>query len=591
MVDRTQTPSESGKAHLLMIDQDDQIVYSGPSTGMPLFARLGLLQTVEVSETLFFPVLHSPSLLSEFVAVTKRRLICTAQYGAFLMSILAVTVRLVENAKLLLPPSEREQASESYFELAQELLRSSKNKLDIRHILALYHLALFSEGRNSSTGPVSSFVAEAIGLAFTTGLHRSTTDFKMDPVTLQIRTRLFWALYSLDISLAYSQGRPPLIKLSECSVELPVIVDNEFITKTAILSQPESSPPVPMAAAVKITEVYMVLEQVLSAINAPSKTAAAAFSLDDRPFERNDIFIRAQERLDQIERNLPPYLTQVNITSSRQISKFFHSSRVRATSQFVRTLIARQALIDGLDANPPLVDEEIDSPTSEACRLSIDIIKTYSRLRHTGHLRYCSFQAVSHITAAAHTLIACMLRNSNLAFEHRPDLLTAIDLLLVMSSPFPSAKTVAQLLVQVSRTLDYHHGSTSQTEAAAIRVLARKFAPSTTSNSSPQTSASDKQPVSSSFGPAPPWQSGDNTTVLPQLGIEALQTNPFASGGFSADRNHSSSILDTLAPPQSGHSADIPPNYALTTEELAYGWNLSSPSTSFVTESNPWAVA
>ena len=74
----------------------------------------------------------------EFIAVTKRRLICTAQYGAFLMSILAVTLRLVESAKSLLPVSERDQTSESYFELAQDLLRSSKNKLDIRHILALY---------------------------------------------------------------------------------------------------------------------------------------------------------------------------------------------------------------------------------------------------------------------------------------------------------------------------------------------------------------------------------------------------------------------------------------------------------------------
>jgi hypothetical protein len=109
----------------------------------------------------------------EFIAVTKRRLICTAQYGAFLMSILAVTVRLVESAKPLFPPSEREQASESYFEFAQDLLRSSKNKLDIRHILGLYRtsliisieviylftqyadLAIFSEGRSSSTGSSS----------------------------------------------------------------------------------------------------------------------------------------------------------------------------------------------------------------------------------------------------------------------------------------------------------------------------------------------------------------------------------------------------------------------------------------------------
>jgi hypothetical protein len=76
--------------------------------------------------------------MQEFVAVTQRRLPCTAQYGALLMSILAVTMRLVEGARALLPPSEREHAAESCFELAQNLIRISSNKLDIRHILALY---------------------------------------------------------------------------------------------------------------------------------------------------------------------------------------------------------------------------------------------------------------------------------------------------------------------------------------------------------------------------------------------------------------------------------------------------------------------
>lgn len=54
------------------------------------------------------------------------------------MSILAVTARLVESAKTLLPAAERDQAGENYYEVAQDFLRISKNKLDIRHILALY---------------------------------------------------------------------------------------------------------------------------------------------------------------------------------------------------------------------------------------------------------------------------------------------------------------------------------------------------------------------------------------------------------------------------------------------------------------------
>lgn len=46
------------------------------------------------------------------------------------------------------------------------------------------------------------------------------------------------------------------------SVDLPVIVDNKYIKKTEILPQPEDDPPVAMAAAVKMIEIYMITEQV-----------------------------------------------------------------------------------------------------------------------------------------------------------------------------------------------------------------------------------------------------------------------------------------------------------------------------------------
>ncbi|WVQ64065.1 uncharacterized protein L199_002224 [Kwoniella botswanensis] len=458
--------------------QSSQIVYSGPSSGMPLFARLGLLRTVEVSESeqhgnefsshsssafgitsavsasrdyfdmclqrcpqelmnslighhlstpVFFPLLHAPSFLSEFIAVTERRLKCTPQYGAMLMSILAVTARLVEGGRGLVPAADR--AGEAYYEFAQDLLRVSKNKLDIRHILALYHLALFAEGRNASTGVASSFVAEAIGLAYATGLHRSTDDFRMDPVTMQIRTRLFWALYSLDVALAYSQGRPALIRLSE-------------------------------------------------SINAPFITISQRFSLGDPPRRRSEKLARAQICLDEIEQSLPPYLVRSSLPSDTSLNLIFlQSSRLRSTLLFVRTLIARQSLIDEFERSPGPSADPSES-TLVACHLSVDIVKTYSRLRHFGFLQYCNFTAVSHLTAASHTLIACMLRSPNLAFEHRPDLLSAIDMLILFSSRFPCAKTVAQLLVQLSRTLDFSSGDTSGTssEALAIRVLARKMA-------------------------------------------------------------------------------------------------------------------
>jgi len=240
--------------------------------------------------------------------------------------------------------------------------------------------------------------------------------------------------------------------------------------------------------------------------------------------------------VEQIERDLPPYLSLVGATP-HPASNFFHSCRVRTTLQFVRTLIARQALIDELETSPTPSKEETGFATSEACRLSVDTVKTYSRLRHLGLLRFCGFHAVSHVTAAAHTLIACMLRSSNLAFEHRPDLLTAIDLLLIFSSPFPYVETVAQLLVQLSRTLDYNHGSNSQSEAVAVRVLARRMA---------RSPSSVEPPLSTPAFSWPSWK-GDST--------QRVDTEPLFRQGIGAGPSHASSsynqssISDTALPP------------------------------------------
>ncbi|WVF67228.1 hypothetical protein IAT40_001976 [Kwoniella sp. CBS 6097] len=573
-------PTKPPKDHLLLVDPDDQIVYSGPSSGMPLFARLGLLRTVEVSEglqedsqstshsaaaigltsasspsrdyfdmclqrcpqelmnTVFFPLLHAPSFLSEFIAVTERRLKCTPQYGAFLMSILAVTARLVEGGRALVPAADR--AGEVYYEFAQDLLRVSKNKLDIRHILALYHLALFAEGRSSSAGIASSFLAEAIGLAFATGLHRGTDDFRMDPVTLQIRTRLFWALYSLDVALAYSQGRPALLRLSECSIELPAVVDNGMITKTEILPQPIDSPPVIMAAAVKMIDLHIILEQVLSAINAPLITISQRFDLGFISRRRSERLARAEMFLDEIESSLPSYLTRIALPASPSDNlEFLQSSRIRATLLFVRTLVARQALIDEFEATPPPADHPSDT-TLAACALSVDIITTYSRLRHVGFLQYCSFNAVSHLTAASHTLIACMIRNNNLVFEHRPDLLSAIDMLIIFSTRFPSAETVAHQLVQLSRSLDYNTSSAgaNSSEALAIRVLARKMAVSPAAGGPPSPHPTSIRPITPNGEHHPTTQSEQfDYDWLVKTALDTSVAPPIPPRRHSQDRN------------------------------------------------------
>lgn len=207
-------------------------------------------------------------------------------------------------------------------------------------------------------------------------------------------------------------------------------------------------------------------------------------------------------------------------------------------------------LESGADGDRAGAGEDATPATLEACRLSVDTVKTYSRLRHLGLLRFCGFHAVSHVTAAAHTLIACMLRSSHLTLEHRPDLLTAIDILLVFSSLFPHAETVAQLLVQLSRNLDHSHGSNTQSEAVAIRVLARRMA---------RSSSVEEAPVL-----APPLFPAERTDVEP-----ILRQGIGNRSSFLPAPHHQSYSSDSPLQPASRDESTI---YSTTADDIESSW-------------------
>ena len=137
----------------------------------------------------------------------------------------------------------------------------------------------------------------------------------------------------------------------------------------------------------------------------------------------------------------------------------------------MRTLIARQHLVEEIEAGLSTSGLSTSDATRQACKFSSETIRIYAKLRHLRLLRLWGFDAVSHITAAGHTLVACMGRSSDIAFEQRSNLLATIDLLSAISSRYPVAETAADLLTHLLRSID---SDTSTQDTAAIRILARK---------------------------------------------------------------------------------------------------------------------
>ena len=84
-----------------------------------------------------------------------------------------------------------------------------------------------------------ALLAEAVTLSLDAGLHRSADDYDLfDPVEDEVRKRTFWCVYMWDKQACAHFGRPPLLRVRDCDVGEPLVVDDEFITREGAGVQP-----------------------------------------------------------------------------------------------------------------------------------------------------------------------------------------------------------------------------------------------------------------------------------------------------------------------------------------------------------------
>ena len=82
-------------------------------------------------------------------------------------------------------------------------------------------------------------VSIILNLAIEIGLHRSAKSWassQQDPSPLEneMRKRVFWTLLTLLTSISGNLGRPLALRSEDCDVEMPEIIDDEFISEDSI---------------------------------------------------------------------------------------------------------------------------------------------------------------------------------------------------------------------------------------------------------------------------------------------------------------------------------------------------------------------
>ncbi|KAG2411740.1 hypothetical protein HFD88_009296 [Aspergillus terreus] len=171
------------------------------------------------------------------LASAKREELTPAErFGTFKLYLVyaigATTIQLSE--KYTYVPPERFYITALQQVPAMCETRSVEN-IEAMTLLVVYHL------RSASSQGVWYMIGLAMRTAIDLGLHRKANEINLDPVSAQMRRRLFWTVYYLERVVSMSLGRPFSIADRHIDLPLPLDIDDD-VRDSALFTTPSPRP-------------------------------------------------------------------------------------------------------------------------------------------------------------------------------------------------------------------------------------------------------------------------------------------------------------------------------------------------------------
>ncbi|KAG4430084.1 hypothetical protein IFR05_014429 [Cadophora sp. M221] len=152
-----------------------------------------------------------------------------------------------------------------------------------------------------------SYISVAIASAFRMGLHRSLVLRFFDPIEQEVRKRVFWVLQTMDTYVATMLGLPKNIRAEDFDQDLPIDIDDEFITADGITPMPEGHTSI-MAVANAHTKLLLIMANVVARIYPNQKQLSRECSSYQVDYTR---VVNVEAELDDWFRNVaePPTMS------------------------------------------------------------------------------------------------------------------------------------------------------------------------------------------------------------------------------------------------------------------------------------------
>lgn len=118
-----------------------------------------------------------------------------------------------------------------HFVAAQKMLDIHKSR-DLVSLQTIICMIVFLQSA-ARISTCYSYIGVAVTAAVKLGLHRKTRN-GTNPVEQEIRKRAFWIVQKTDVYIGQILGLPTLLDLEDVDQELPLEVDDEYITPQGI---------------------------------------------------------------------------------------------------------------------------------------------------------------------------------------------------------------------------------------------------------------------------------------------------------------------------------------------------------------------
>ncbi|KAH8719157.1 fungal-specific transcription factor domain-containing protein [Phaeosphaeriaceae sp. PMI808] len=185
----------------------------------PKHEALSLLKDYFENFNCMFPLFHEPT----FMHLVDKHYSKDPYEGSGWWASLNVALAFAHRLRVMsnLVPADEDEKAWQYLKNAMSVMvELTMRNTDLLSVQALLGIGLFLLG-TPNPQPTYFFIATAMRLAHSIGLHKKGANFNLNSAEVEQRKRVFWIAYMLDKDICLRSGRPPIQDDDDMNVELP----------------------------------------------------------------------------------------------------------------------------------------------------------------------------------------------------------------------------------------------------------------------------------------------------------------------------------------------------------------------------------